>query len=163
MKSTTRGRDRTVAFKAMPNHWTASYKPMPCKSARPNKAASVGAWIERMSPAVVPRSRTDKDAIREPVRTIVSVGRASVWRIRVISIRANGRASHNRTTYANPYSHVDRSLRIRKRHSQKSNQHCISHVLHGEPPLCSARRFVDLYRRSRGPSAFQFLLKRLHI
>lgn len=85
------------------------------------KAVGITASVVAASPAtVVPRARADKDATRKPFGTVVAVGRTSIRVVRVITVSADWRASHDWTdadTYPDP-SDNDCSLRECKRHSQ---------------------------------------------
>lgn len=76
---------------------------------------SVESWVTietRVSPiagasveAVEPRTSADKHAADKPVRTVVAVGRAGVWVIRVVPVGAHGRRADVRRAD----SHRDRS------------------------------------------------------
>ena len=90
--------DRAASFEAA----TMSHKTMSYEAAA-LKAASVGACVIWMSPAVVPGACADKDPAREPTRTVVAVGRASIRIVRVIAVSADRRASHNAAD-ADPHS-----------------------------------------------------------
>src|SRR5713101_2888605 len=83
-------------FEAVPLKTTplksASLRPASLKSAVKvaTVVASVIIWV---SPAVVPGPSADKDPVREPARTVVAVGRATIRIVRVITISADWRAS----------------------------------------------------------------------
>ena len=76
--------------------------------------------INRMSPTVIPGAGSNKYASGKPARTVVAVRCASIRIIRIVSVSANRSSRHITATHANSDSHSDhdRSLRIRKRHSQ---------------------------------------------
>ena len=79
-------------------------------------AAAIAITAPAVMPApTVPRSGADKHAAREPARTVISIGRASIWVIRVIAPIADRRAviisigiGHNRRP--NSYSNRDLSI-----------------------------------------------------
>jgi hypothetical protein len=48
----------------------------------------------KMLSAVVPGAGSDEDAVREPIRSVVTVGSAVVWSICVIAIRTDGRGAY---------------------------------------------------------------------
>jgi hypothetical protein len=80
------------------------------------KVATVVASVIWTIPAV-PGASADKDPVREPTRSIVAVGRATIRIVRVITIRADRRSSHI-TAEANADSNSDLSPRVRKRQRQ---------------------------------------------
>jgi hypothetical protein len=55
--------------------------------------------------AMEPRTGADEDAAREPARTVIAVGSACVWVIRVVAVGANG--SWTDVAWADSYSHDD--------------------------------------------------------
>ena len=79
------------------------------------KAASIGASVKWMSPAVEPGPRADKDSVREEARTVVAVGRASIRIVGVISVSTGRRTSHTDAdaNSADSHSDNDRCLRVR--------------------------------------------------
>src|SRR5271156_1055311 len=109
VEPTARAFNRTACHKAA----TASYRTTTDKAARSRKTASIGPAIIWMSPAVVPGACADKDPAREPARTIVAVGCASVRIVRVIAVRADRRATHHDRADADSHSDPDLRLRIR--------------------------------------------------
>src|ERR1700676_3797869 len=94
---------------------TTSLKTTSLKSAI-KVATVVAASVIWMSPAV-PGTCADKDPVREPTRTVVAVGRATIRIIRVITVSADRRTSHI-AAEANTHSDSDLSPRIRKRQRQ---------------------------------------------
>jgi hypothetical protein len=123
---------KTTSIKTTPLKAT-SLKPASLKSVL--EAATVGPSVIWMSPAG-PGTSADKDPVREPARTVVAVGRATIRIVRVIPIRTNRRASRI-AAEADTHSDPNRSLRIRERHCQQSKQCNISQILHGETPFSS--------------------------
>src|SRR6266446_4231078 len=111
-------------FEAAPNRRTTSTKTMPNKTTSLKsasfisviKVATVVASVIWTIPAV-PGASADKDPVREPTRSIVAVGRATIRIVRVITIRADRRASYI-AAKANAHSDSDLSLRVRERQRQ---------------------------------------------
>ena len=106
MEPSAEASDRAAPFEAAPNRRSVSLEtvsikttPLKATSLKPAslksvlKAATVGPAVIRTSPAV-PGTSADKDPVREPARTVVTVGRATIRIVRVITIRADRRASH---------------------------------------------------------------------
>src|SRR5208282_133031 len=107
--------DRPARCEAAPNRQTVTRRTTTRKAA--SVAASVTASVIRMSPAVIPGACADKDPAREPARTVVAVGRASIRIVRVIAVSAHRRASRIAAD-ADSHSDPDLSLRVRKRQGQ---------------------------------------------
>jgi hypothetical protein len=88
------------------------------------EATSMESWSKKSSPAE-PGTRADKDATREPVRTVVTIRRASVRVITVIAVGANRRRGVtipitcvNRAAESDPNRD---SLGVRERRKQQAN------------------------------------------
>src|SRR6266404_8106139 len=125
VEATAGAADGAAPCEAAPNRLTvsikttsikaASFKPASLESAI-KVATIVAASVIWMSPTV-PGTSADKDPIREPARSIVAVGRATIRIVRVISVRADRRASYI-AAKANAHSDSDLSLRVRERQRQ---------------------------------------------
>jgi len=117
--------------------------------------------------SVVPGTGADEDAVREPVRPIVSVRRARVRRVIIVAIRTSGWSADISGAKSHAHTHSNLRLRLdqRKRH-QHTQQQKIFKVAH-----CSSPFFPDsplaFRERTRAESealrCFLFLSKRLHI
>src|ERR1700674_915485 len=120
MEPTAEASDGAAPFEAALLHPTTSLKTTSLKPASLKSAIKVATIVAASviwtSPAV-PGACADKDPIREPTRTVVTVGRAAIRIVRIIPISADRRASHI-AAKANAHSDSDLSLRIRKRQRQ---------------------------------------------
>jgi hypothetical protein len=101
---------RTSTVEAVANSAASDVATMPAITAVPAIAAVpavapaiTGASIE--APAV-PRAGTDEQTTREVARTVVTVRRASVWVISVVTVRAN----RSRADVARTDAHSDRDV-----------------------------------------------------
>jgi hypothetical protein len=103
----------------------------------PTTAISAIPEPARMSP-VIPRARANKHAVYKPVRTVITVRRASIWIVVIVSIRANRRTRRVPRTNSDPEANL--RLRIRERHHQDRQQRQIFHITHirtpGPRPSC---------------------------
>lgn len=74
--------------------------------------------------SVVPRARSNKHAVRKPLRPVVAIGRASVGVIRVVTPRANRRRpnGHHCWSNSNPNSYSHLRIRGACREDQCSQQ-----------------------------------------
>src|ERR1019366_6168897 len=119
MGPSAEARARTAPFEAAPNRRTMSIKPTSRKTTSVRtmsvKAAIIRATVRWMSPALVPGTCPDEDPVREPGRTVVAVGRASIRIIRVIAVSAD---RWPRDIAADAHSDPDLSLRVRERQGQ---------------------------------------------
>src|SRR5712671_2861241 len=97
MEPTAEASDGAAPFEAAPLHSTTSLKTTSLKPASVKSAIKVATIVAASviwtSPAV-PGACADEDPTREPTRTVVAVGRATIRIVRVITIRADRRASH---------------------------------------------------------------------
>lgn len=76
--------------------------------------APAPAWpIKSAAVAMEPRAGTDEDAVNEPIRPIVSVGRACVGGIRVVTVGAYWRRPDSNGDWANSDAYAHSHLRIR--------------------------------------------------
>jgi hypothetical protein len=85
------------------------------------KAATVGASIIAMSPAVEPGACADEHAACKVARTVVAVRCTRIGIVRVIAVGADGRTGHvasDADSNPDPGSNDDRSLRVRDGQSQ---------------------------------------------
>src|ERR1700687_5637624 len=164
MEPTAKASDGAAPFEAAPNCRTMSIKTTPLKTTpiKPPslksavKIATVGPSVIRVPPAI-PGTCANKDPVREPARTVVAVGRATIRIVRVITISTNRRASHI-TAEADTHSNPDLSLRIRKRQRQQSKQRNISQILHCETPFSSHSAIRGCDSPSKALQLFCFLL-----
>jgi hypothetical protein len=123
MEPTAKASDGAAPFEATPNRRTVSIKATSLKPVLKAatfksvlKAATVGPSVIWTSPAI-PGTSADKDPVREPAWTVVTVGRATIRIVLVIPISADRRTSRI-AAEANAHSDSDLSLRIRKRQRQ---------------------------------------------
>jgi hypothetical protein len=80
--------------------------------------------------AMEPRSGADKDAVHKPVRTVVSVGGASVGIGIVVAIVANrSRTVVHRAAYADSHTHL-RMCAATESKEQKAEESCVFEVSH---------------------------------
>lgn len=91
--------------------------------------------------SVVPRAGADEEPIRKPVRSIVSVRRASVGRVIIVAVRTCRRSGHVSRPKSYAYAHSNLRLRLdqRKRH-QHTQQQKIFKVAHCSSPLSQTGR-----------------------
>jgi hypothetical protein len=75
--------------------------------------------------AAIPWAGTDEQAAYEPVRAVVTVGRAGVGIIPVVTIRADGSRANARVNRANANSHGDLGMRCSGGKDQNPQQCCI--------------------------------------
>ena len=66
--------------------------------------------------AIEPRARTDKDAVREIVRTPVAIRRAIIWVIPVVTVSASRGCTYVARAYSNAHNH---SLCVRRNRGRK--------------------------------------------
>jgi hypothetical protein len=77
--------------------------------------------ITRTPVAVIPRARTDKPAVHEPVWPVIPIRSASVGIVAIISIRANGRRAYRDSHRTNPHAHGNLGIGASSRYSEKQN------------------------------------------
>jgi hypothetical protein len=85
--------------------------------------------------AMEPRAGADEYSVHEVIRSPISVGRASVWGVRIVAVSAYRREPHVTGTNSNADSHAH--LRARNgahRERQNSNNHSIFKITHLRPP-----------------------------
>src|SRR5580704_15402216 len=80
----------------------------------------------------VPRASADEHASCEPVRPVITVPRARIGCVAIVSVLANRRFAN--VARSNSYAYADLRLRIRHRQRQQCYQSQIFKVTHLNPP-----------------------------
>src|SRR5215813_4165412 len=114
--------ESTAAYKSATSVvTTATVEPAAIKAATPVESTTVVTTME-------PRTRADEHATHEPVRSVVAIGCARVWRITVVAVGANRSrtisVSVSRGIVTAPVSHAHRNtLRARLTRAKQANSH----------------------------------------
>lgn len=104
---------------------------IPTTAMIPITTAIVTAAVERTPvESMEPRAGTDEYSVHEVIRAPISVGRASVRSVRVVTVGANRRCTdrHSYRTNSDPHSYL-RARHCAHRERQNSNHCRISNVL----------------------------------
>lgn len=115
-----------------------------------DKGPKAGASIE----AVEPRTGTDEDAAREPLRAVVAIRRARVRRVWIVAIGADGRPNIGRRADANADCN-SLSLRVRRGNQENAKYSQKSQVSHCSTPSEIGKIDLRSFLQNRGSRNFR--------